>query len=72
MCYLESVFESLLDDGRHSGHVFVGRVGAAANQAVLHLEGPAILLGSCALKNEGDTYLCLGLYAGVFQYNKMA
>ena len=50
--YLESVIESLFDDGSDTSHVFVRGVGARANQTVLHFQRPAILLGSGALQIE--------------------
>ena len=47
--HLESVLQRLLDDRGDSGHVLVRRVGAAANEAILNLERPAVLLSSRTL-----------------------
>ena len=48
--HLESVLQRLLDDRGDSGHVLVGRVGAASDQAVLDLQRPVVLLGGGALR----------------------
>ncbi|PMB63621.1 hypothetical protein BM221_010520 [Beauveria bassiana] len=45
---LDSVVKSITSDRRSAGHVFVGRVGARANQTDPELLRPAILLDSLA------------------------
>ena len=56
--YLEAVLERLVNDGGHSGHVLVGRVGAASDQAVLDLQRPVVLLGGGALRINLRLALC--------------
>jgi hypothetical protein len=46
---------SLLDDAGDPRHVLVRRVGAAADEAVLDLERPAVLLGRGALDRKSES-----------------
>ena len=50
---LEAVLEGLLDDGGDPAHVFVGRVCAGSDEAVLYLQRPAVLLGGLAQGADG-------------------
>ena len=52
------MLERLVNDGGHSGHVLVGRVGAASDQAVLDLQRPVVLLGGGALRINLRLALC--------------
>ena len=52
------MLERLVNDRGHSGHVLVGRVGAASDQTVLDLQRPVVLLGGGALRINLRLALC--------------